>query len=372
MFICSKSTLREDVCAIDKEIVCVEDHYEAYSARLGLGFDYRFAYSTFVETYTRRQLSYDSDALNAFSGFTSLLSAYTRIRFYFGLPESHLDSSIVWQPSQPLHRRKGPFPSWSWCGWSGAVTTYCWMWDSRHVSQYERKPDWIVWYAWYATDGSGEFQPVKGPGILRCIDSKPNLATKPTEKVQERFRDRIDVHGLLAFWSVTARFRLCEFPQSQVDPDMSIYIPRKGGSRLKESSSLTLLGLEDRNGRLCGAVYMNTDVTVLGQTFEVIAISESTEKLLGRREGHEHEDSTFRKQDLHEEGDDTIDERILTRTNMDGGCEGCCGNGVFKVLVVASNAEGSMKQRLGVGEVFKQAFKRAYEPGCQWSEVTLG
>ena len=371
MFVCTKSALREDVCAIDRKIVCVEDHEEIYGTRLGLGFDYRFAYGIFVTNYTRRQLSYDSDALNAFSGFKSLLGAHNHIRFYFGLPESHLDSSIVWQPSQPLRRRKGPFPSWSWCGWSGAVETYVFMWHPRHAPRDAPKPDWIVWYAWYLMNGRGEFQPVKGPEILRSTNSEPDLVTKPTEKVQKKFRDRIDINGLLTFWSVNARFRICKFPQSQVDPYMSVDEMTKGGSSPKESSSTTLLGLEDRNRRLCGAIYINTDVMVMGQMVEVIAIRESMEKLLRRREGHEHEDSTSRKQDLHEEGDDTIDERIITRTSMDWGCEGN-GNGVFEVLVVAPNAEGSMKERLGVGEVFKQAFKRAYEPGCQWSEVTLG
>ena len=372
MFVCTKSALREDVCAVDRKIVCIEDYEDiSFGTRLGLGFDYRFAYGIFVTNYTRRQLRHDSDVLNAFSGFTNLLSAYNRIRFYFGLPESHLDSSIVWRPSQPLRRRKGPFPSWSWCGWSGAVETQVFMWDPRYVRQDAPKPDWIVWYAWYLMDGRGEFQSVKGPEVLRVTNSEPDLVTKPTKKVQEKFRDRIDINGLLTFWSVTARFLLCEFPQSRFDPYMSVDQVTKGGSSLKESSSITLLGLEDRNGRLCGAIYLNTDVVVMGQIFEVIAIRESMEQLLRRREGHELEDTEFRKQNLHEEGDDTIDERIITRTSMDWGCEGC-GNGVFEVLVVAPNAEGSMKERLGVGEVFKQAFKRAYQPGSQWSEVTLG
>ncbi|PMD52694.1 HET-domain-containing protein, partial [Hyaloscypha bicolor E] len=85
------------------------------------------AYVRIVNTYTRRDLSYQSDILNAFHGLGIPMENF-RTRFTNGLPENPFDFSLLWAPERILHRRSGSseseefFPSWSWAGWIGPVT----------------------------------------------------------------------------------------------------------------------------------------------------------------------------------------------------------------------------------------------------------
>ncbi|MCJ1384682.1 hypothetical protein MMC17_007800 [Xylographa soralifera] len=74
-----------------------------------------------VEQYTHRQMSYQSDILNASAGLMHIFSLCFKSRIFFGLPEGVLDVALLWQPTQQLTRRI-EFPSWSWSGWVGQVT----------------------------------------------------------------------------------------------------------------------------------------------------------------------------------------------------------------------------------------------------------
>ncbi|MCJ1416988.1 hypothetical protein MMC32_003327 [Xylographa parallela] len=74
-----------------------------------------------VEQYTHRQMSYQSDILNASAGLMQIFSLCFKSRILYGLPESVLDIALLWQPTQQLTRRI-EFPSWSWSGWVGQVT----------------------------------------------------------------------------------------------------------------------------------------------------------------------------------------------------------------------------------------------------------
>ena len=81
-----------------------------------------------IMEFSKRRLSYDSDALNAVLGiFYSLRSSKEMLLQHFcGLPAKlSLPSSTVVIPLHWYHdsvaRRRENFPSWSWTGWDGAV-----------------------------------------------------------------------------------------------------------------------------------------------------------------------------------------------------------------------------------------------------------
>ncbi|KAF2725151.1 hypothetical protein K431DRAFT_98403 [Polychaeton citri CBS 116435] len=111
----------------------------------------RQIYYRHVQHFTARELSLQSDALNAFRGLASACP----LRIYWGIPLSESGSSLdhhrynscndhpglahgmTWRPAPmdsnastrnveedlirwPLERRR-LFPSWSWCGWRGPV-----------------------------------------------------------------------------------------------------------------------------------------------------------------------------------------------------------------------------------------------------------
>ncbi len=89
------------------------------------------SYQKAVSEYTRRFLSDDSDAVNAFQGIADLLQAAFKGDFLCGLPETELDIALLWQPASLIRRRvhletqRPLFPSWSWTGWIGEVK-YSW------------------------------------------------------------------------------------------------------------------------------------------------------------------------------------------------------------------------------------------------------
>jgi hypothetical protein len=105
-------------------------------------WDRAFAFfSNLIGDYSKKQMSYPSDVLNAILGILSALQSYSFWRFYYGVPEPLLELALLWTPAGVSERRPsataGPsssFPSWSWVGWIGAVN-FDVVFDSpfRHV-----------------------------------------------------------------------------------------------------------------------------------------------------------------------------------------------------------------------------------------------
>ncbi|KAF2243932.1 HET-domain-containing protein [Trematosphaeria pertusa] len=84
-------------------------------------------YRDVMSAYCARELSYESDALNAFAGIAAYLSKsiFASSPFIAGIPLCSLEVGLLWQPRGRLRRRRDPqngtylFPSWSWAAWDG-------------------------------------------------------------------------------------------------------------------------------------------------------------------------------------------------------------------------------------------------------------
>lgn len=98
-------------------------------------------YRRAVKNFTKRELSFEEDVVNAFEGIVSLLQPAFKCNFLYGLPETELDLALLWQPSSDLRRRvsestgQPAFPSWSWAGWVGEVD---YVWTPHLVDDYSR------------------------------------------------------------------------------------------------------------------------------------------------------------------------------------------------------------------------------------------
>jgi hypothetical protein len=92
------------------------------------------SYYSHVQEYTRRNLTFESDILNAFTAILQDHSARFGTKFCWGLPTEHFTEALMWtngpyyeKTSSSLKRRTGSqkdcaaFPSWSWAGWIGQV-----------------------------------------------------------------------------------------------------------------------------------------------------------------------------------------------------------------------------------------------------------
>jgi hypothetical protein len=71
-----------------------------------------------VRAYSRRALSWESDALNAFSGIIDHFQTEKKLGTEWGLLTAFFASNLFWQSELFMARRRDGFPSWSWLGWS--------------------------------------------------------------------------------------------------------------------------------------------------------------------------------------------------------------------------------------------------------------
>lgn len=83
-------------------------------------------YRRAVEDYTKRKLTRESDAVDAFAGVEHIVRQGMNTKFWFGLPSFAFEQALLWNAREPLERRaqsnKDLFPSWSWAGWRGHVS----------------------------------------------------------------------------------------------------------------------------------------------------------------------------------------------------------------------------------------------------------
>jgi Heterokaryon incompatibility protein (HET) len=86
--------------------------------------------TTLVSQYTARELSFPSDALNAFTGVLSLYNAIYLEQFFWALTTSDFYLQLLWQSSSDTLRDglktglDAEFPTWSWLSWSGPTTLF--------------------------------------------------------------------------------------------------------------------------------------------------------------------------------------------------------------------------------------------------------
>lgn len=88
-----------------------------------------------VTSYQRRDLTHESDVLNAFVGVQEVLEPGFYRGFFYGLPEMFFDMALLWQPRSSASPQGGKmrsernphFPSWSWAGWKGEFDDRIWQ-----------------------------------------------------------------------------------------------------------------------------------------------------------------------------------------------------------------------------------------------------
>ncbi|KAF4552364.1 Hypothetical protein D9617_10g073450 [Elsinoe fawcettii] len=174
-FQCPSSTMLEDVIAEPKGEGWSLDLVNVPS-QLSRDLKSRpfYVYTQCIGLYSSRKLTKQEDVLSAFTGVENMLSLYLNGPLAFGLPTSHFDLALLWEPLDPAKRRwvteseqqgrkRSEFPSWSWCGWYDAKIVYKTelMRDiESHVHAWLTDHTWITWFI---RDGNGYLRPLWNP-----------------------------------------------------------------------------------------------------------------------------------------------------------------------------------------------------------------
>lgn len=160
-------------------------------------------YMTCVSLYTGRHLTNAEDILPAFEGVAGLMRTHMHgdlAVFLYGLPPSHFDLALLWEPLSAQKRREPSkngrygqvdteLPSWSWAGWTDASTDKKSFPAGDSASSAGKKSkefsndkgsqvkyksetldgcfadvhEWLLqhtWIRWFIRDSSGDLRPV--------------------------------------------------------------------------------------------------------------------------------------------------------------------------------------------------------------------
>jgi len=133
-FDCDAVTIPEDRCFNSEDKVPYAETIWAKSSSNNVTrwFGYKSLlemYYSIIQKYTTLKFTFEKDILYAISGVMGALGKETGTEFLEGLPENHFGTSLLWHPAEPLERRLAlsddirRFPSWSWAGWIGRISS---------------------------------------------------------------------------------------------------------------------------------------------------------------------------------------------------------------------------------------------------------
>ena len=80
-------------------------------------------YFNLVSEYAQRELSYPSDALNAFKGILAILTDYSNEHVFWAFTISSFERQFYWVGRAKMRTTllHDCFPTWSWVDWEGEI-----------------------------------------------------------------------------------------------------------------------------------------------------------------------------------------------------------------------------------------------------------
>jgi hypothetical protein len=164
-------------------------------------------YHNLISAYRSRQLTLESDALNAFSGVISAFRRELNTEVVWDIPVAQFNETILWEPliHDPTSRRDF-FPSWSCLGWKasslpGDITWPCSL--ETHVETIPR----IKWYS------------VSADGGLSYVKTDKSASSKPLPMVDLEVRlEKVALRqNCLCFWAECTDVLVSKVPQDPGD-----------------------------------------------------------------------------------------------------------------------------------------------------------
>lgn len=332
----------------------------------------------FIQGYSERVLSHETDVYNAFAGVSRELMYRLDTDLCHGIPTVYFDWFLLWVPLDKQTRRlaaetRSPVgPSWSWSGWVGCSWPHMWDWYNRSIARIRkaiRRRTWIIWYQREGHDSTGcrrlvrhnevsypagpSFEPDRnfyGRRVRRRFDGMDCSQVEPTEMVltdaepPNYVDDILSNHpgsGFLQFWTVSLTLRLAE-PTS---PDTYQGPPH----------NRRRLGIFGRSGRELGTITVQPpwlEANPVPQAREFILVCEGRDERA--ENGRIDDEDGWRYMAMLIEWRGKDGRRTAT------GSLGCDGRPV------------QYAERVAIGSIGKTDVGEALGGGPVWKEIILG
>ena len=221
-------------------------------------------YGHLAINYTSRLLKYDDDAVNAFSAIIAAFSRPMKGGMFYGLPELFFEGMLLWQPGEPLLRRRQSgdgVPSWSFLGWAGRgldlgawVDLYMyWKYDSAsHCMRFQSDNLLISCVEYFKVDRhTGSCSRIQSS---YHDDSRQRLP-KDIAPGGRQFRHRVEVPLEPLPPAPGSWLPILKFHTKRCCIAIGDIIPRPPGD--KDDGCLDV-SLEDESGQVVGAIRLNT------------------------------------------------------------------------------------------------------------------
>jgi len=235
----------------------------------------------FIENYSKREMTYGSDVLNALWSTILDFNRTAGIGLLAGLPESDLHVALMWRPEVALQRRldttaKGRlFPTWSWCGWIGKIEFELQEFTTHNISRLRHN------FFFLGHDDSLRYiEPGTSEAVTQDVSKRDqNDAGDDLERLETEFGIRLslEVYG--------GRNSLTQYKRSQQEvvkynkimnwvaiSTVEQMTGQKPTSKAQVTLARELLAFEDLDGALATEHYLYLDGHYSGEHTPVLTV----------------------------------------------------------------------------------------------------
>ena len=339
-------------------------------------------YKKSLELYMTRKLSRPTDILAAFTGIGNLVCDSLGGDLIWGLPSSHFDWALLWEPRDAAARRPKEegaeqFPSWSWCGWKGEIMEYK---EPMVGGCEDNLHDWLMhhtWITWYVRDRNGNLRLVWGAASTKAPSSQVEARWRGYTngskddaaydqygrfiRNDQRDKPRSDGFHLILDEcpydvNIVESIEAMTINSTETDMPYLQFFTWRAFFRIQEDlrpprssfgEKFQRYNILDYKDDFCGTILLDkfwVKIRNLENPMEFVAISDA-------------------KQFSEDEYDDWAYYNATDRQESDWD--------LFFVLMI--ERKDDISYRVGLGKVFKEAFHNSCRPeGKEWKEFILG
>ncbi|KAK0726134.1 heterokaryon incompatibility protein-domain-containing protein [Lasiosphaeris hirsuta] len=283
-------------------------------------------YDDLLRGYTKRQMTNESDVLNALAGIIERFTQCYRFPMLAGLPVGTFDWFLLFQ-GERLRRRRG-FPSFSWAGWRGKLN---FSYSAVEMNEWLRDQTWIIWYKrdsagalsliWDPLEnksfpledmtfkGYRERTPFSCP--VPSIDTSRTTPTQNLVLLPDNTPESSCLSPVLQFWTLVVYLKI---------QDLGVF--RADGSLVGMDG--VILGNTSLDGLDDATTFFDSENPV-----EVVLLSQRPRNILDRRRGHRY----------------------------------------YAMIIEWNNG---VAERRGLGVIEHDAVRQSFSPGPVWKEIVLG